>query len=173
MSQSNRLATALQAATPAECRHSKEPFDQSFHAIGRRADLSSDARLLHAYLVSVYRSGRDRTQREMADEIGLTRHRVWAGIHELVEAGLVRPIRYGLGRPNGYVLLALAPETAIRPDRTLNPASPETSRAGTFYPQRTTKNPGYTTTVNTGRCYACRGDHPSRACPSYPGAFRR
>lgn len=106
------------------------PFDQSFHVVGHRADLSSDARLLHAYLVSLHRTGRELTQAAMADEIGLTRHRVWSGLRELVEAGLVAATRYGLGRPNGYHLLAL-PESSFRPVR--KPASGQSGNPARAY----------------------------------------
>lgn len=135
-------AAALQSPTPADCRHSRAGFDQGFHIVSRRADLSSDAKVVHAYLVSQHRSGRDETQRQIAEKVGLTRHQVWSAIHELVVAGDVQVIRYGLGRPNGYILLGLSdedlagtarPESAVRPVRTPRSGqSGNLARAGTY-----------------------------------------
>jgi hypothetical protein len=151
--QSTRPGIAVQSPTTADCRHVRAPFDQGFHVVSRRADLSSDAKVLHAFLVSLHRTGRELTQREMAAELGLTRHRVWTALQSLVTADLVRTIRYGLGRPNGYELLGLdvadlegtsGPETAVRPVRRARPASPDSSRAGTYYPNKRRKNDGYT-----------------------------
>jgi hypothetical protein len=121
-----RSGIAVQSHSAADCRHSREPFDQGFHVVSRRGDISSDAKVVHAFLVSLYRSGLDLTQRKMAAELGLTRHRVWAAIQELIAADLVKAIRYGLGRPNGYALLGIEqadldgkrqPETGVRPVR--------------------------------------------------------
>ncbi len=110
-------------SSAADCRHVREPFDQSFHVVGRRPDLSADARLLHAFLVSLHRTGRTLTQAQMADEAGMTRHRVWSALQELVDADLLLMRRHGLGRPNGYELIGLdaldldgkaRPETGVR-----------------------------------------------------------
>lgn len=98
---------ARQVVTPANCRHSKRTFAQMFEFVYQRRDLTADAKLIHAYLVTLHRIGKDLTQREIADALGTTRHKVWSGLQELIDAGLVQPIRYGLGRPNGYVLLGL------------------------------------------------------------------
>ena len=126
MSQPNTSTQRASTPNPADCKHVREPFDQSFHVVGRRADLSADARLLHAFLVSLHRTARTLTQAEMAQEAGLTRHRVWAALRDLVADGLLRMVRYGLGRPNGYELLGVdaadldgraKPETGVRPVR--------------------------------------------------------
>jgi hypothetical protein len=123
----------------AACR---EPFDQSFHVVGRRADLSADARLLHAYLVSLYRTGRELTQAAMAAEVGLTRHRVWAALRSLVAAGLLESVRVGLGRPNRYRLMGL-PETAVRPVRRQHAGQAGNPARGYVVPPKRTERTGY------------------------------
>ena len=150
MSHRTRSALAVQSVPSADCRHVRAPFDQGFHVVSRRADLSSDAKVLHAFLVSLHRTGRALTQREIADELGLTRHRVWAALHELVAADLLVTVRVGLGQPNRYELVGIdaldlagrSPESGVRPGRSRFPGSPETPRVGTYYPQRTTKERG-------------------------------
>jgi biotin operon repressor len=84
-----------------------QPFDAAFRVINQRRDISAAAKLTHAHLVTLHRTGRDATQTEIGEALGMSRHQVWRAIGELVAAGLVQTIRYGLGRPNGYVLLAL------------------------------------------------------------------
>ena len=105
MSDHTRSATALQA-----CRHSREPFDCMFHAVASRRDLSPTAKLVHARLVSLHRLQHDETQTAIGEALGLSRHQVWAAIQELVSAGLVVTIRYGLGLPNAYTLVGMAAE---------------------------------------------------------------
>lgn len=106
--QSTRPGTAVQDASAAECRHSREPFDTAFRCINERRDLSPAAKLVHAHLVTLHRTRRDATQTEIGEALGMSRHQVWRAIGELVAAELVSTIRYGLGRPNGYVLLGIA-----------------------------------------------------------------
>lgn len=108
MSHRTPSAAAWQEATPAECRASREPFDAAFRCINERRDISPTAKLVHARLVTIHRTGRDETQTQISEALGLSRHQVWRAIDELVVADLVEVIRYGLGRPNGYVLLGLA-----------------------------------------------------------------
>jgi biotin operon repressor len=90
-----------------QCRHSREPFDASFRCITERRDIGPAAKLVHAHLVTLHRTRRDATQTEIGDALGMSRHQVWRAVGELVTAGLVQTIRYGLGRPNGYVLLGV------------------------------------------------------------------
>lgn len=173
MSQPN---TSAQRAQDTACHHAKEPFDQGFHVVSRRAGITSDAKVVHAYLVSLYRRGQDATQRQMADEIGLTRHRVWSALRELAEAGIIRAIRRGLGRPNGYVLLAI-PETAVRPvRRQASGQSGTPARARSSYPKRSEKEPGDRPKAeadasggrrSASRCWVCPEWHPLDACPAY------
>jgi biotin operon repressor len=96
---------------PADCHHSKQPFDAAFRCINERRDIGAAAKLVHAHLVTIHRTGRDETQAEIGEAVGMSRHQVWRAICELVAAGLVQTIRYGLGRPNGYVLLGVDRET--------------------------------------------------------------
>lgn len=105
--QPNTSAQRVQSPTPADCRHSREAFDASFRCITERRDISPAAKLTHAHLVTLHRTGRDATQTEIGEALGMSRHQVWRAIGELVAAGLVQTIRYGLGRPNGYVLLGI------------------------------------------------------------------
>ena len=104
-------AAALQSPRSAECAHVREPFDAAFRCINQRRDISPAAKLVHAHLVTLHRTGRDATQSEIGEALGMSRHQVWRAIGELVAADLVQTIRYGLGRPNGYVLLGLDQET--------------------------------------------------------------
>lgn len=147
-----RVPTARQAPSAA-CRHTNERFDTAFHVVGHRSDLTSDAKLLHAHLVSLRRTGKDQTQQEMAAAIGLTRHRVWSGLQELVAADLLQVIRIGLGQPNQYVLLGIAdedldgsrrPETGVRPVRRAGSGqSGNPARARQPDPKRTTEEGRY------------------------------
>jgi excisionase family DNA binding protein len=110
-------------SSDASTTHHSEPaitgagraFDAAFRCINERRDIGSAAKLVHARLVSIHRTGRDETQAEIGDALGMSRHQVWRAICELVAAGLVQTIRYGLGRPNGYVLLGSRRTTLARP----------------------------------------------------------
>lgn len=103
-----RSALSRPDSNPADCRHSREAFDCAFRSINQRRDISPTAKLVHAHLVTLHRIGRDATQTEIGEALGLSRHQVWRAIGELVAVELVRTIRYGLGRPNGYVLLGVS-----------------------------------------------------------------
>jgi predicted ArsR family transcriptional regulator len=92
------------------CRHSKEPFDCHFHRIDERADISPAAKLVYGKLVSLHRTAQTWTQTEIGDSLGLSRHKVWRALTELIGAGLVQSIRVGLGLPNQYVLLGIDPD---------------------------------------------------------------
>jgi hypothetical protein len=107
MSHRTRSALAAQSVTPADCRHSREPFDTAFRFINQRHDISAAAKLVHAHLVTLHRTGRDATQTEIGEAVGMSRHQVWRAITELVAAELVQTIRVGLGNPNQYVLLGI------------------------------------------------------------------
>lgn len=137
MRQPTRLLSVRQ-----DCRHSKEAFDAAFRCINQRRDISSDAKLVYAHLVTLRRTRRDATQTEIGDAIGCSRHQVWRAIGELVAAELVQTIRYGLGRPNGYVLLGIDQEdldgraSGSRPPRHPHAGQPGASRAGTYSPKR-------------------------------------
>ena len=104
-------ATARPDHSAAECRASAQPFDAAFRVINERRDIGAAAKLVHAHLVTIHRTGRDETQAEIGEALGMSRHQVWAAIQQLVAADLVQTIRYGLGRPNGYVLLGVDQET--------------------------------------------------------------
>jgi biotin operon repressor len=112
----------VQSVRGTDCAHSREPFDAAFRCINERRDLGPAAKLVHARLVSIHRTGRDETQAEIGEALGMSRHQVWRAISELVATGLVQVIRYGLGRPNGYVLLGVDEDdlkgraSASRPD---------------------------------------------------------
>lgn len=103
----SRSSPAVQSVSTADCRHSREPFAAAFYVVNERRDISPAAKLVHAHLVTLHRTGRDATQTEIGEALGMSRHQVWRAIGELVAADLVQTIRYGLGRPNGYVLLGL------------------------------------------------------------------
>ena len=145
-----RPATALQAATPADCRHSRAAFDAAFRCINERRDISPAAKLVHAHLVTLHRTGRTATQAEIGEALGLSRHQVWRATGELVAAGLVVVTRRGQGLPNGYALAGVPAEDldgrASRP-----PASGhlDAGRAGKpaytrhSGPKRETKKAGY------------------------------
>jgi hypothetical protein len=90
-----------------DCRHSREPFDCSFHVVTSRRDLSDGAKLLHAKLVSMHRLSAAWTQTTLGAAFGWSRQKVWRCTGELVAAGLVVVIRRGQGRPNSYVLLGI------------------------------------------------------------------
>jgi hypothetical protein len=106
-----RPAAALQSPKGADCAHSREPFDAAFRCINERRDIGAAAKLVHAHLVTIHRTGHDETQAEIGEAVGMSRHQVWRAVSELVAADLVQTIRYGLGRPNGYVLLGVDQET--------------------------------------------------------------
>jgi biotin operon repressor len=90
-----------------DCRHSREPFDCSFHVVTSRRDLSDGAKLLHAKLVSMHRLGAAWTQTTIGAAFGWSRQKVWRCTGELVAAGLVVVTRHGQGRPNSYTLLGI------------------------------------------------------------------
>lgn len=134
----------VQSHSTAECHASREPFDAAFRVINERRDIGAVAKLVHAHLVTLHRTQRDATQTEIGEAIGCSRHQVWRAIDELVAGGLVQTIRYGLGRPNGYILLGIDQETldgksgrasGSRPDRT-----PQAGQTGTparaFIPEK-------------------------------------
>lgn len=140
---------ALQAETPADCRHSRAGFHCSFTAVAERTDLSDAAKLLHAGLVSMVRQAASWTQAELAALLGWRcRQKVWRAASELVAAGLLRVRRLGLCRPNEYQLTetdgiaqedirARAPKApspgAGHPDGR-RPNAP--ARAGTYSPEK-------------------------------------
>jgi excisionase family DNA binding protein len=104
-------ASTTHHSEPAITERALEPFDAAFRCINERRDIGAAAKLVHAHLVTIHRTGRDETQAEIGEAVGMSRHQVWRAICELVAADLVQTIRYGLGRPNGYVLLGVDQET--------------------------------------------------------------
>jgi biotin operon repressor len=139
-----------------DCHHSAEPFDAAYRVINQRRDISPAAKLVHAHLVTLARIGRDATQTEIGEAVGMSRHQVWRAIDELVAAGLVQTIRVGLGNPNQYVLLGL-PEDEIRGRASgRRPASGQPagqshrSRAGTYSGKKNGKKAGYTQPTTSG-----------------------
>lgn len=151
MRQPNTSAQRVQVPTPADCRHSKRAFDQGYHDVVHRKDLTPVARVLHPFLVTLHRTeyAHDRypTQLQIAASVGLTRHQVWSGLRELVQAGLIISVRPGLGMPNYYLLISdedgeiehpSGPETARRPVRERHSGrSGNLARAGTYSRKRT------------------------------------
>lgn len=157
--------------------HSRSPFAAAYYAINERRDIGAAAKLVHAHLVTLHRTGRAQTQTEIGDALGMSRHQVWRAIDELVAVGLVQTIRYGLGRPNSYVLLGLDEDdlngraSGRRPGGQAVAGGAGPSRAGTYYPKKPTKKGKYTA-VHDGRCSGCGGNHEVTACPTWAGAIR-
>jgi biotin operon repressor len=152
---SHRTSPGIPVQSPkgADCGHVREPFDAAFRVINERRDIGPAAKLVHAHLVTLHRTGRDATQTEIGEALGMSRHQVWRAIGELMAAGLVQTIRYGLGRPNGYILLGLDRETLDGKSGRASASRPaggqQAGRAGTparaFIPEKkTAKNAGYT-----------------------------
>ncbi len=110
MSQPNTSAQRVQSPTPADCRHSRQAFDAGFRIVNERRDISPAAKLVHAHLVTLHRTGRAATQAEIGEALGLSRHQVWRAVGELVAAGLVRVTRRCQGLPNGYELVGVPAE---------------------------------------------------------------
>jgi hypothetical protein len=129
--------------THAHCHHSREPFDAAFRCINERRDIGPAAKLVHARLVTIHRTGRDETQAEIGEALGMSRHQVWRAIGELVAVELVQVVRYGLGRPNGYVLLGLAEDdlagraSASRPTAKARAGQPRSPARAYIPTQRT------------------------------------
>jgi biotin operon repressor len=127
------VAAYATARQQSDCLHSREPFDTVFRCVAERRDISPTAKLVHGRLVSQHRLGAAWTQAEIGEALGLSRHQVWAAIQELIAAGLVVTIRYGLGRPNGYVLLGIdADSLEGRADRQQAAGQGSGSRARTY-----------------------------------------
>ena len=136
-----------------DCYHSPAPFDAAFRVINQRRDIGAAAKLVHAHLVTIHRTGRDETQAEIGEALGMSRHQVWAAIQQLVKADLVQTIRYGLGRPNGYVILGIdqetldgkgGPATARRPGQNMVAGQAGTPARAYLSPKEKTKNRQYT-----------------------------
>ena len=158
----SRSALPRPDATPADCRHSREPFAAAFYCVNGRRDIGPAAKLVHAHLVTLHRTQRDATQSEIGDTLGLSRHQVWRAIGELVAAGLVLTIRYGLGRPNGYVLIGLDEDdlngraSGRRPSAKPIAGPPGARARGPSTPRKDDKN-RYTRGYKDVRCTRCSG----------------
>jgi hypothetical protein len=171
-----RSALPRPDAKPTECRHSREPFDAAFRCINERRDISPAAKLVHAHLVTLHRTGRDATQAEIGEAVGMSRHQVWRAIGELVVADLVQTIRVGLGNPNQYVLLGLAEDDLAGRATGRRPAGrAEAGQSGPrarvpSSPKNETKN-GNTTGYKDRRCRRCQGygRHCDRCSACLPG----
>ena len=89
--QSTSPGIAMQPATTSHSHRTCEPFDAAFRIINQRRDISPAAKLTHAHLVTLHRTGRDATQTEIGEALGMSRHQVWRAIGELVagEPGLI------------------------------------------------------------------------------------
>jgi biotin operon repressor len=155
-------AAALQSPSPTDCRHSREPFDAAFRCINERRDIGPAAKLVHARLVSIHRTGRDETQAEIGDALGMSRHQVWRAVCELVAAGLVQTIRFGLGRPNGYVLLGLAEDDLAGRASASRPAGGAV--AGQVRPRARTTSPKEQNRRNRNN-YGTKDDARCPRCP--------
>lgn len=185
---SNRTAPgiAVQSRQDAQCHHSREPFAAAFYVVNERRDITAAAKLVHAHLVTLHRTKRDATQVEIGEALGMSRHQVWRAIGELVTADLVQTIRYGLGRPNGYVLLGLDQGTldgkggrasASRPagGSVAGPARPH-ARVPSYPKKRDEERDtrpkaeadASGDTRSASRCWVCPGRHPLDACPEFP-----
>jgi biotin operon repressor len=167
----SRPGIALQSPAPTDCRHSREPFDAAFRCINERRDIGPAAKLVHARLVSIHRTGRDETQAEIGELLGMSRHQVWRAVSELVAAGLVQTIRYGLGRPNGYVLLGLAEDdlngraSASRPaGGTVAGQSRTPARAYLPPKENGERNRSTGTKANDDRCSRCPHQQHGTTC---------
>jgi biotin operon repressor len=151
-----------------------------FRAIVSRTDISSDAKLVHGALVTVHRT-RPMTQAQIGELVGLTRHKVWSAIQELIRAGLVITVRIGLGRPNEYVLLSLDPADL---DSRKHPETASRTSAGSQVPaqsgipligketRKRERNTGLKgTTYADRRCRRCAGHgrHCDRCSACLPG----
>jgi hypothetical protein len=86
-------AAARQPSSTTDCHHSKAEFDTLFRQIAQRRDLSPVAKLVHGALVSLHRIGKSRTQVKIGEMVGLTRHQVWTGLHELAASGDILIVR--------------------------------------------------------------------------------
>lgn len=177
--QSTRPATALQAGSSADCRHSREPFDAAFRVINCRPDISPTAKLVHAHLVTLRRTGDAATQTEIGERLGLSRHQVWRATGDLVAAGLVIVTRRGQGRPNGYELVGVPDDdldgraSRSRPVRqpvTGQPGIPTRARHSD-QKRRGEELQGYIPKpIAPGMCFGCgKRGHQSGACPRYTG----
>ena len=166
-----RSGLAVQSVEASHSHRAREPFDAAFRCINERRDISPAAKLVHAHLVTLHRTQRDATQSEIGEALGLSRHQVWRAITELVAVDLVQTIRYGLGRPNGYVLLGLAEDdlagraSASRPPRRPD-AGPSGARARVpSSPRNGSKNDRYTP-PQSSHCFGCGGaGHELAGCP--------
>jgi hypothetical protein len=143
-------AAALQSPGPTDCRHSREPFDAAFRCINERRDIGPAAKLVHARLVTIHRTGRDETQAEIGEALGMSRHQVWRAVDELVAAGLVQTIRVGLGNPNHYVLLGVAEDdlsgraSGSRPSTKMTAGQSRSPARAYISPQEKRGRSGYT-----------------------------
>lgn len=140
----------------ADCRHSRAAFDCAFRVINERRDISPTAKLVHAHLVTLHRTGRWETQTEIGEALGLSRHQVWRALCELVEVGLIQVIRHGQGLPNTYVLLGIDQEcldgrstraSGSRPVRRPHAGQPGTVRRDSYKEKKKgERTPEYTDT---------------------------
>jgi biotin operon repressor len=121
---------------PADCRHSREPFDAAFRVINRRDDIGPTAKLVHAHLVTLHRTGAAATQAEIGAAIGCSRHQVWRAMVELADAGLVVVTCRGQGRPNAYELIGVdLVDLDGRASRSRPAGQPGAGRPGTDGPR--------------------------------------
>jgi biotin operon repressor len=155
-----------------DCRHSREPFDTAFRVINERRDISPAAKLVHARLVTLLRTGRGETQAEIGAALGMSRHQVWRATGELVAVGLVVVRRRGLGLPNGYELVGI-PDEDLRGRASRAPGAGHQEAGPAGNPARarhsgvkrtTGRTPG---PLKTGQCMGCKGPHATPQCPRY------
>lgn len=125
---------ARQEPSAADCRHSRAVFDASFREALKGRGLTSDDRVVHAYLVSQARMAKGApvavTIAEVAEDCEISYHHAWASLKHLADQGLVKKVRRGLGLSNTYELLPIPgaletedivgkrqPESGVRPVR--------------------------------------------------------
>lgn len=147
----------LQGDEATDCRHSRAQFDAYFREALKGRGLTSDERVIYAYLVSCTRQAKgapvEATIATIAEDCETSYHRTWAALKRLSEQQLVRTKRRGLGLSNTYTLLPIdgvlelsdivgkaQPESGVRPVRGKQSGqSGHLARAGTYSQERREK----------------------------------
>lgn len=180
-----RSSSGRPEPVPTRCHHSREAFDCGFRCINERRDLTSDAKLVYACLVSQRRQkarGRPapETQAEIGDAVGMSRHRAHNAICQLVAVGLVESRRHGQGRPNTYTLRGVSEEDlagkSAGPVRNHPVRQQDAGQSGqpkiVLNKEKRIGIGRRFNTPNSGTCYGCGGPHPTQACQKYAGQIK-
>ena len=133
-----------------DCLHAKAQFDAYFREALKGRGLSSDDKVIYAYLVSQTRIANGgpvaATIGTIAEDCEISYHHTWAALKALAEQALVKKTRRGLGLSNTYELVPIpgvldaedivgkaSPESAVRPVRGKKSGQSESpARAGTY-----------------------------------------